>query len=59
MSGLDVNARFVLPTLSATLTDLGKKQSNEVLKSRFETLALLLNHIEDDKMWSVMVKEDA
>jgi len=52
---MDVNAQFVVPTLTETLLNLAKKQTDEVIKSRFETLALLLQHIENEKMWDAIV----
>jgi hypothetical protein len=54
---LDVNAKFAVPTLVEALQNLAKSQNDEVIKSRFETLSLLLRHIDNPKMWETILKE--
>ena len=54
---MDVNAKFALPTLVEALQNLAKSQRDAITQSRFETLALLLEHVEDNKMWETMLRE--
>ena len=51
----DVNARFAVPTLIGWLRNLERTQKDEVMKTRFQILAILLEKIEDDKMWKLFV----
>ena len=54
---MDINAKFALPTLVEALQNLAKSQRDAITQSRFETLALLLEHVEDNKMWETMLRE--
>ena len=56
---MNINAQMGAPVVVENLERWAKQEKNPVTASRFETLALLLQHIENDKMWHALTDAGA
>lgn len=58
---LNVNTQIGLPILLENLQRLAghENKSNPVIGSRLETVCLLLEHLTNDKMWAVILRDGA